>query len=161
MACPTGRTWAHCLVLGALLLATLAIALLPAPAQARSKRLRPPPNVLLHPDRGMTFGRLSKIEHDQRAFKPLNQGTRLPKIDPAIDPYQPAVRPNVYDPQTGVIRGSLSDALRAVRRGEDLTKRSREASRGATAVRSANAKPPQQEASAGTVGPGSPRAASR
>jgi hypothetical protein len=90
---------------------------------AGGKRLRPPPDVTLHPDRGMSFTRFSKTSHDQRVFKPLNQGTRLPLMDPAIDPYNLVMKPSVYEPQTGQVRGSITDAYRSIRRAQDASRR--------------------------------------
>jgi hypothetical protein len=102
---------------------------LPEEAFAGGKRLRPPASVSLHPDRGMTFGRYSKTSHDQRVFKPLNQGTRLPTMDPAIDPYNLNMRTSVYEPSTGQIRGSLTDTVRDMRRAQEASRRAaREAS---------------------------------
>ncbi|HZR84840.1 MAG TPA: hypothetical protein VFD92_27340 [Candidatus Binatia bacterium] len=94
---------------------------------AGKRRLRPPPDVTLHPDRGMPFGRFSKTTHDQRVFKPLNQGTRLPVMDPAIDPYNLGTRGGVYDPQTGQIRGSLVDTATDLRRAQEGIRRAEQA----------------------------------
>lgn len=107
----------------ALVVAATAIAAWPPCAEARSKRLRPPPDVTVDRDRGMTFRRLSKTTHDQRLFKPLNQATRLPRMDSAIDPYDIVSHSGTYEPQTGVIRGSLSDKMRDLRRVQDASRR--------------------------------------
>jgi hypothetical protein len=100
-----------------------AIGVSPMPALARSNRLRPPPDVDLDPDRGMTFGRMSKITHDQRAFRSFNQATRPGGVDPGADPYTP-VSKNQYDPDTGIVHGSLNDAARQMRQAEDASRRS-------------------------------------
>jgi hypothetical protein len=106
----------------------------PSAGWARSKRLRPPPDVTLHPDRGMTFSRFGKTSHDQRVFKSLNQGTRLPVMDPSIDPYNLNLKSSVYEPQTGQIRGSLNDAYTSVRRAQEASHRAaREARASSTA----------------------------
>lgn len=94
-----------------------------APAEARSKR-RLPPDVSLHPDRGLGITRFSKSSHDQRLFKSLNEATRLPGRDPGLDPYNMLDRGvSTYDIQTGQIRGSLTDHYSAVRRGEEEHRR--------------------------------------
>ena len=103
----------------AVLLVLLSLA---TPALARSNRLRPPPDVDLDPDRGMTFGRMSKITHDQKAFRSFNQATRPGVLDPAIDPYSPLSK-NQYDPDTGLVHGSLNDAAKAMRQNEDTSRR--------------------------------------
>ena len=73
----------------------------------------------------MPFGRLSKTSHDQRIFKPLNQGTRLVVMDPAVDPYNSVISGSVYDPQSGSIRGSLTDTVREMRRFEEASRHGR------------------------------------
>ena len=112
----------------ALALAVAAAALLAfgaAPARAKTKR-RLPPDVVLHPDRGMGFSRFSKASHDQRLFKSLNDATRLPLRDPALDPYNLVDRGvSTYDIQTGQIRGSLTDHYAEIRRGEETDRRHR------------------------------------
>jgi len=105
-------------------LATLVSA--PGPADARTKR-RLPPDVVLHPDRGMGFTRFSKSSHDQRLFKPLNDATRLPTRDPGLDPYNLIDRGvSTYDIQTGQIRGSLTDYYSTIRHGEETDRRNRQ-----------------------------------
>jgi hypothetical protein len=122
-----------CLRTGAAIaVAAVWLAMPAAPAFAGGKRLRPPPSVSLHPDRGMTFSRFSKTSHDQRVFGPLNQATRLPVMNPAIDPYNLHARSSVYDPQTGQIRGSVTDAARDIRRAQEAIRRAEAASRRAS-----------------------------
>jgi hypothetical protein len=116
------------LVVGALAVATF----MTTSAFAGGRRLRPPPDVTLHPDRGMTFSRFSKTSHDQRVFKAMNQATRLPVMDPAVDPYNLGLRSNVYDPQSGQIRGSLSDAYQSIRRAQEASRRAARGTRQAT-----------------------------
>lgn len=111
----------------AILLAIAALlAAASGPAEARSKR-RMPPDVVLHPDRGMGISRFSKASHDQRLFKSLNDATRLPLRDPALDPYNLVDRgTSTYDIQTGQIHGSLTDHYAAIRRGEETERRNRQ-----------------------------------
>lgn len=95
-------------------------------SEARSKR-RLPPDVVLHPDRGLGISRFSKASHDQRLFKSLNEATRLPLRDPNLDPYNLLDRGgSTYDIQTGQIRGSLTDHYAAIRRGEETDRRHRQ-----------------------------------
>lgn len=104
----------------------LAALLGPGAAEARSKR-RMPPDVVLHPDRGMGITRFSKSTHDQRLFKSLNSATRLPRRDPHLDPYNLHDRGvSTYDIQTGQIRGSLSDHYESIKRGEETDRRHRQ-----------------------------------
>lgn len=96
------------------------------PAQARSRR-QLPPDVILHPDRGIGISRFSKASHDQRLFKSINNGTRLPGYDPAIDPYNNVLsQGSTYDIQTGQVRGSLSDHYAEIRREEENARRQRQ-----------------------------------
>lgn len=106
--------------LRALALGLVVAAVLTAPtgALARDKRLRPPPDVLLHPDRGMPFSRFAKTTHDQRSFKPFNQGTRLPVMDASIDPYNLGAKPSYYDVRSGLVRNSITDNLHDMKRNE-------------------------------------------
>jgi hypothetical protein len=115
-------------VLRPALAAVVALATLlgPGKAEARSKR-RMPPDVVLHPDRGMGITRFSKSTHDQRLFKSLNSATRLPLRDPHLDPYNLHDRGvSTYDIQTGQIRGSLTDHYEAIKRGEETDRRHRQ-----------------------------------
>ncbi len=115
---------ARCGIAIALVAATL-VAFGAEPARAKTKR-RLPPDVVLHPDRGMGFSRFSKASHDQRLFKSLNDATRLPLRDPALDPYNLVDRGvSTYDIQTGQIRGSLTDHYAEIRRGEETDRRHR------------------------------------
>lgn len=109
--------------IAALLIAASFIGTGAAPAEARSKR-RLPPDVVLHPDRGLGITRFSKASHDQRLFKSLNEATRLPVRDPNLDPYNLVDRGvSTYDIQTGQIRGSLTDHYTEIRRGEENARR--------------------------------------
>jgi hypothetical protein len=109
-------------LLGLAIAVALSVGLVPTPAYAKPARLRPPPDVDLDPDRGMTFGRMSKITHDQKAFKSFNQATRPGVLDPTIDPYTPLVK-NQYDPDNGIVHGSLNDAAKLLRQLEDVERR--------------------------------------
>lgn len=71
----------------------------------------------------MGFTRFSKTSHDQKLLSPLNQGTKLPGVDPSIDPYNLGPKPSTYDIQTGAIHGSLGDRDRDLRRAEDAARR--------------------------------------
>jgi hypothetical protein len=102
----------------ALLLLALVVTL-PAASSAGSRRLQPPPDVDLDPDRSMSFGRLPRTSFDQRVFGPLKQSLGSKAMDPAIDPYNPVVRPSRYEPGTGKIRDSLTDKVREMRRAEE------------------------------------------
>lgn len=124
------------------------VALVYSPALAKTKRLQPPPNVNLRQDRGMTFTRFPKIEQDQRVFKPINQATRLPGIDPKIEPYNLPLGSDTYHPHTGVVRGGLVDANRDVRRSQDALRRRRQEQRRALG------KPARALAEAGSPSPG-------
>jgi len=106
---------------GALLALAAVVAILasPAPAAAGSRRLQPPPDVDLDPERGMSFGRLPRTSFDQRVFSPLKQSLGSRVMDSSIDPYNPAVRPSRYEPGTGKIRDSLTDKVREMRRTEE------------------------------------------
>jgi hypothetical protein len=44
-------------------------------------------------------------------------------MDPAIDPYNLVMKPSVYEPQTGQVRGSITDAYRSIRRAQDASRR--------------------------------------
>lgn len=122
---PTTRSRAR-LALAIMLGVSALVSLAAGPAEARSKR-RLPPDVVLHPDRGMGITRFSKASHDQRLFKPLNEATRLPLRDAGIDPYNLVDRGvSTYDIQTGQIRGSLTDHYSAIRRGEETDRRNRQ-----------------------------------
>ncbi|MEW6269073.1 MAG: hypothetical protein AB1689_07205 [Thermodesulfobacteriota bacterium] len=92
---------------------------LPATGLAGPRRLQPPPDVDLDPERGMSFGRLPRTSFDQRVFSPLKQSLGSKAMDPAIDPYNPVVRPSRYEPGTGKIRDSLTDKVREMRRAEE------------------------------------------
>jgi len=117
----------------ALAMATLAtVALTAAPGFAGSRRLQPPPDVDLDPDRGMTFGRLPKTSFDRRVFDPMTQALGSRVIDPSIDPYNSVIKPNRYEPGTGKIRDSLTDKVREIRRAQE----SRRSRRDAAAARS-------------------------
>lgn len=95
----------------------------PTGAVAGKHRLRPPPDVLLHPDRGMPFSRFQKQTHDQRSFKPFNQGTRPSVMDTAVDPYILGDRASYYDIRTGLIRNSITDNLHDMKRNEQMTRK--------------------------------------
>jgi hypothetical protein len=106
------------------LLATLAFVPAFAFAGGRSSL---PPDVDLDPDRGMSFGRLPKTSFDRRVFEPMKRSLTSQAMDPAIDPYNPVVRPSRYEPGTGKIRDSYTDQLREVRRREEQSRKSRAA----------------------------------
>lgn len=110
-------------VLAGVTILALGVGLSAGPAEARSRRASRPPNVAVHPDRGMGFTRFSKTSHDQKLLSPLNQGTKLPGVDPSIDPYNLGPKPSTYDIQTGTIHGSLGDHDRDIRRAEDAARR--------------------------------------
>ena len=106
-------------LLGLAIAVALCLGLAPTPGYAKPARLRPPPDVDLDPDRGMTFGRMSKITHDQKAFKSFNQATRPGVLDQSIDPYTPLTK-NQYDPDNGIVHGSLNDSAKLLRQLEDV-----------------------------------------
>ena len=146
--CHAGRSTCRRLAL----LACLAVSTLAAgPAQARSRR-QLPPDVILHPDRGIGISRFSKASHDQRLFKSINNGTRLPGYDPAIDPYNNVLsQGSTYDIQTGQVRGSLSDHYAEIRREEENARRQRqERARQLKAADASNSLATTKSLSAGT-----------
>jgi hypothetical protein len=108
-------------LLGLAIAVVSCIGLVPTASYAKPARLRPPPDVDLDPDRMMTFGRMSKITHDQKAFKPFNQAMRPGIVDTTIDPYTPTVR-NQYDPDNGIVHGSLNDAAKLLRQIDDVNR---------------------------------------
>jgi hypothetical protein len=95
-------------------------------AVAGSRRLQPPPDVDLDPDRWMTFGRLPKTSFDRRVFDPMNQALGSRVMDTTIDPYSPVMKPNRYEPGTGRIRDSLTDKVREIRRAQEARRTRRE-----------------------------------
>lgn len=105
------------------LLALAALLLAPAVALAGSGSL--PPDVDLDPERGMSFGRLPKTSFDRRVFDPMKRSLTSQAMDPAIDPYNPVVRPSRYEPGTGRIRDSYSDQVRRMRREEEARRKTR------------------------------------
>lgn len=106
----------------ALRLLTLTAFLL-APSVARAGSGSLPPDVDLDPDRGMSFGRLPKTSFDRRVFDPTKKALTSQAMDPAIDPYNPVVRPSRYEPGTGRIRDSYTDKVREIRREEEEARR--------------------------------------
>ena len=105
------------------LLALATILLAPGVARAGSGSL--PPDVDLDPDRGMSFGRLPKTSFDRRVFDPMKKALTSQAMDPAIDPYNPVVRPSRYEPATGRIRDSYTDQVREMRRDEEARRKTR------------------------------------
>jgi len=105
-------------------LVLLAFIAMPAVGLAGGSRSLPP-DVDLDPDRGMSFGRLPKTSFDRRVFDPMKQSLGSKAMDPAIDPYNPVVRPSRYEPSTGKIRDSLSDKVRDLRRNEEAARKAR------------------------------------
>lgn len=104
-------------------LALATLLLIPAVARAGSGSL--PPDVDLDPDRGMSFGRLPKTSFDRRVFDPMKKALTSQAMDPAIDPYNPVVRPSRYEPATGRIRDSYTDKVREIRREEEARRKTR------------------------------------
>ena len=102
------------------------IAVAAGDALAGSRRLTPPPDVELDPDRWMTFGRLPKTSFDRRVFDPMTQALGSRVMDPSVDPYNPVMRPNRYEPGTGKIRDSLTDKVRQIRRAQEARRSRRE-----------------------------------
>jgi hypothetical protein len=100
---------------------------LPCASLAGSRKL--PPDVDLDPDRGMSFGRLPKTAFDRRVFDPMKKSLGSRVMDPAVDPYNPVVRPSRYEPGTGRIRDSLTDKLRDMRHDEEVARKSRDTTR--------------------------------
>ena len=99
--------------------------LLAAPRLALAGSSSLPPDVDLDPDRGMSFGRLPKTSFDRRVFDPMKKSLTSQVMDPAIDPWNPVVRPSRYEPGTGKIRDSYSDKVRAMRRDEEARRKTR------------------------------------
>jgi hypothetical protein len=111
------------------LVTALGLSLSSVPAIARSKKLRPPPDVDLDPDRAMSFGRLSKNPFDRSVTRPFNQAISPALVmDSGVDPYSAVVRPSRYEPQTGEIRGGLIDKRREMLQREELDRPVRPAS---------------------------------
>jgi hypothetical protein len=104
-------------------LALVVLLLAPVVAYAGSGSL--PPDVDLDPDRGMSFGRLPKTSFDRRVFDPMKKSLTSQAMDPAIDPYNPIVRPSRYEPGTGRIRDSYTDQVREMRRDEEARRKTR------------------------------------
>lgn len=115
-------------VLAAALACALAVGVFVSPAMARSKKLRPPPDVDLDPDRGMSFGRLSKNPIDRSLRRRGSALLPSAVMDASHDPYSPLVKPSRYDPQTGEIRGGVSTKLQEMRRREEQGRPARPAS---------------------------------
>jgi hypothetical protein len=105
------------------LLALAVLLLVPRLSHAGSGSL--PPDVDLDPDRGMSFGRLPKTSFDRRVFDPMKKAFTSQAMDPAIDPYNPVVRPSRYEPATGRIRDSYTDQVRDMRRDEEARRKTR------------------------------------
>ena len=103
----------------ALQLATLLA--IPSAVLAGQRHL--PPDVDLDPDRGMPFGRLPKTSFDRRTFDAMKKVLNSRVMDPTVEPYNSVVRPSRYDPGTGRIRDSITDALRDMRHNEDLARK--------------------------------------
>jgi len=102
-------------------LTTLGLSLSAVPSVAGSKKLRPPPDVDLDPDRAMSFGRLSKNPFDRSVSRPFNQAISPSLVmDPGVEPYSTVVKPSRYEPQTGEIRGGLVDKRREMAQREEL-----------------------------------------
>lgn len=101
------------------------VTLLVAPGVARAGSGSLPPDVDLDPDRGMSFGRLPKTSFDRRVFDPMKKALSSQAMDPAIDPYNPVVRPSRYEPATGRIRDSYTDQVREMRRDEEARRKTR------------------------------------
>jgi len=100
--------------------ALLSVAILSETALARSKRLRPPPDVDLDPDRAMSFGRLSKSPFDRSISHPISQSISPGLVmDPSVEPYASPIKPSRYEPQTGEIRGGLVDKRREMAQREE------------------------------------------
>ena len=87
--------------------------------------LQRPPGVDLDPDRGMTFSRLPGTTFDGKVFAPYRQVMRSAVMRPEVDPYRTLLEAPQYDPQTGKIRGFLSDQERVIQRHQDLSRRAR------------------------------------
>lgn len=104
-----------------LVLATLVL----TPGAVRAGTGSLPPDVDLDPDRGMSFGRLPKTSFDRRVFDPMKKALTSQAMDPAIDPYNPVVRPSRYEPGTGRIRDSYTDKVREIRREEEARRKTR------------------------------------
>lgn len=105
------------------LLALASLLLVPGVALAGSGSL--PPDVDLDPERGMSFGRLPKTSFDRRVFDPMKRSLTSQAMDPAIDPYNPVVRPSRYEPATGRIRDSYTDKVRELHRDEEARRKTR------------------------------------
>jgi hypothetical protein len=112
------------------LIALALLLLAPGLSHAGSGSL--PPDVDLDPDRGMSFGRLPKTSFDRRVFDPMKKALTSRAMDPAIDPYNPVVRPSRYEPATGKIRDSYTDQVRDMRRDEEARRKMRTTEAGAS-----------------------------
>jgi len=106
------------------LLALYVVALLAMPAVALAGgRRHLPPDVDLDPDRGMPFDRYPKTAFDHRQLDTMKKALASKVMDPAIDPYTTIVKPSKYEPYTGQIRNSMTDALRDMRHNQDLARK--------------------------------------
>ena len=106
-----------------LLLALQLAALLALPAVALAGPRHLPPDVDIDPDRGMSFTRMPKTAFDRRVFDPMKKALLSKVMDPTIEPYNSVVRPSRYDPSTGRIRDSITDALREMRHNEEMSRK--------------------------------------
>jgi len=106
------------------LLALYVVALLALPAVALAGgRRHLPPDVDLDPDRSMPFDRLPKTAFDHRQLDTMKRALASHVMDPAIDPYTTIIKPSKYEPYTGQIRNSVTDALREMRHNQDLARK--------------------------------------
>ena len=103
------------LVFAAAALAALVLA--PAGPAWAAGGTRPPPDVRIDPDRGMTFERIPRTNIDGAIYQPFRESMRWRFMRPEIEPYNSVIdESGVYDPATGKIRGMLSDKVNEMRR---------------------------------------------
>jgi hypothetical protein len=93
---------------------------------ASAGNLQPPPDVDLDPDRGMTFGRMPKTSLPGQIYGPTKQALRKRYMDPSVDPYMEMQSSGRYEPATGRISGSLTDARRTIKRREEASRSRKE-----------------------------------
>lgn len=106
------------------LLALYVVALLATPAVALAGgRRHLPPDVDLDPDRSMPFDRYPKTAFDHRQLDTMKKALASHVMDPAVDPYTSIIKPSKYEPYTGQIRNSITDALREMRHNQDLARK--------------------------------------